>query len=105
MSSSSNNMSNEVLLETENLVRTFGSFRAVDGLDLQIRAGEMVGLVGPDGAGKTTTMRLLCGGLRPTGGSIRVAGYDVPREVERAREHIGYLAQRFSLYGDLTITE
>jgi ABC-2 type transport system ATP-binding protein len=94
-----------VLLETQGLVKTFGELRAVDGLDLQVHAGEMVGLVGPDGAGKTTTMRLLCGGLHPTSGTICVAGYDIPREVEHAREHIGYLAQRFSLYGDLTITE
>ena len=98
-------MGTDVLLETEDLVRSFGSLRAVDGLNLQLRAGEMVGLVGPDGAGKTTVMRLLCGALKPTSGRIRVAGYDLPRQVERAREHIGYLAQRFSLYGDLTVTE
>jgi ABC-2 type transport system ATP-binding protein len=65
----------------------------------------MVGLVGPDGAGKTTTMRLLCGVLAMTDGTIRVAGYELPRQVEKAREHIGYLAQRFSLYGDLTVAE
>jgi len=93
------------LLEAENLVRTFGDVHAVDGLNLQVRAGEMVGLVGPDGAGKTTTMRLLCGVLLPTSGRMRVAGYEVPREVEKARRHIGYLSQRFSLYGDLTIAE
>jgi ABC-2 type transport system ATP-binding protein len=98
-------MESELLLETENLVRTFGSQRAVDGLDLQVRAGEMVGLVGPDGAGKTTTMRLLCGALQKNSGTIRVAGYDIPAQVEKAREEIGYLAQRFSLYGDLTVNE
>ncbi len=95
----------ELLLETRNLVRTFGSVRAVDGLDLEVRAGEMVGLVGPDGAGKTTTMRLLCGALQPTSGSMHVAGYEVPAEVEKAREDLGYLAQRFSLYGDLSVKE
>lgn len=95
----------DLLLETEGLVRAFGPRRAVDGLDLQVRAGEMIGLVGPDGAGKTTTMRLLCGVLRPTGGRMRVAGYEVPAQVEKAREHLGYLAQRFSLYGDLTVKE
>jgi len=98
-------MTDEILLETEGLVRTFGALRAVDGLNLRVRAGEMVGLVGPDGAGKTTTMRLLCGALKPTSGRVRVAGYDLPQHVEQAREHIGYLAQRFSLYGDLTVTE
>jgi len=95
----------EVLLETEDLVRTFGAQRAVDGLNLQVRAGEMIGLVGPDGAGKTTAMRLLCGVLQPTAGRMRVAGYEVPAQVEKAREHLGYLAQRFSLYGDLTVRE
>lgn len=98
-------MDSEILLETQNLVKSFGSFHAVNGLDLQVRAGEMVGLVGPDGAGKTTTMRLLCGALQPTSGTIRIAGYDVPSQVEKAREELGYLAQRFSLYGDLTVKE
>jgi ABC-2 type transport system ATP-binding protein len=79
-------MSDEILLETEGMVKTFGSLRAVDGLDLQVRAGEMVGLVGPDGAGKTTAMRLLCGALHADAGRIRVAGYDVPAQVEKARE-------------------
>jgi len=94
-----------ILLETEGLVKTFGDLHAVDGLNLRVRAGEMVGLVGPDGAGKTTTMRLMVGGLHPTAGQIRVAGYEIPKQVEQARQHIGYLSQRFSLYGDLTISE
>ena len=98
-------MPNEVLLETENLVKSFGDFHAVDGLNLQVRAGEMVGLVGPDGAGKTTAIRLMCGALRPTSGSVRVAGYEIPGQVEKAREQIGYLAQRFGLYGDLSVKE
>jgi ABC-type multidrug transport system, ATPase component len=98
-------MSNEVLLETIDLVKTFGTFRAVDGLNLQVRAGEMVGLVGPDGAGKTTAIRLMCGALKPTSGIVRVAGYEVPAQVEKAREQIGYLAQRFGLYGDLSVQE
>ncbi len=95
----------EFLVETQDLVRSFGPRRAVDGLSLQVRAGEMVGLVGPDGAGKTTAMRLLCGALRPTSGRMQVAGFQVPQQVEKAREHLGYLAQRFSLYGDLTVKE
>src|SRR5512133_97323 len=98
-------MSNEILLETENLVKTFGTFRAVDGLSLQVGAGEMVGLVGPDGAGKTTAIRLMCGALSPTSGIVRVAGYEVPAQVEKAREQLGYLAQRFGLYGDLSVQE
>ena len=98
-------MSNEILLETENLIKTFGTFRAVDGLNLQVHAGEMVGLVGPDGAGKTTAIRLMCGALSPTSGVVRVAGYEVPAQVEKAREQVGYLAQRFGLYGDLSVQE
>lgn len=98
-------MESEFLLETKDLVRTFGSLRAVDGLDLEIRPGEMVGLVGPDGAGKTTAIRLLCGALRPDSGYIRVAGYEFPKGLEKARAEIGYLAQKFSLYGDLTVKE
>ena len=86
-------MDADILMETEDLVKTFGFIRAVDGLNLQVKAGEMVGLVGPDGAGKTTVMRLLCGALQATNGRIRVAGFDIPKQVEKAREHIGYLAQ------------
>jgi drug efflux transport system ATP-binding protein len=100
-----NPMDAEILLETRDMVKAFGGLRAVDGLNLQVRAGEMVGLVGPDGAGKTTAIRMMCGVLPPTSGSIRVAGYEVPAQIEKAREHIGYLAQRFSLYGDLTVKE
>ncbi len=98
-------MSEELLIDVKNLTKSFDDTTAVNGLDLEVRAGEMVGLVGPDGAGKTTAMRLLCGALRPTSGSMRVAGYHLPAEVEKAREHLGYLAQRFSLYGDLTVKE
>jgi ABC-2 type transport system ATP-binding protein len=98
-------MSNEFLLETKDLVKTFGNFRAVDGLNLRVGAGEMVGLVGPDGAGKTTAIRLIVGALKPTSGVVRVAGYEVPAQVEKAREHIGYLAQQFGLYGDLSVQE
>ena len=98
-------MEQEILLETKDLVKTFGSLHAVDGLNLEVRAGEMIGLVGPDGAGKTTAIRLMVGALEKTSGLIRVAGYELPAQVEKAREHLGYLAQRFSLYGDLTVRE
>jgi ABC-2 type transport system ATP-binding protein len=98
-------MESEVLLETRGLVKYYGALPAVNGLNLEVRAGEMVGLVGPDGAGKTTAIRLIVGALEPTSGLIRVAGYELPSQVEKAREHLGYLAQRFSLYGDLTVRE
>ena len=98
-------METDILLEADNLVKTFGTVRAVDGLNLQVRAGEMVGLVGPDGAGKTTAIRLLCGLLGADSGRVRLAGYDIPGQVEKARENLGYLAQRFSLYGDLSVKE
>lgn len=78
---------------------------AVDGIDLQVRRGEIFSLVGPDGAGKTTTIRMLTGVVRPTSGSISLLGYDIPSELVKAKKHIGYLSQRFSLYGDLTIDE
>jgi len=93
------------VIETDNLTKSFGDIRAVDGLSLSIREGEMFGLVGPDGAGKTTTIRMLCGVLLPTGGSARVLGYDIRSEPDRVKEKIGYLSQRFSLYGDLTVDE
>lgn len=95
----------KILLESKSLVKYFDSFPAVNGLDLEIGTGEMVGLVGPDGAGKTTAIRMMCGALSPSSGTVQVADYEIPREVEKAREQIGYLAQRFSLYGDLTVME
>lgn len=94
-----------VLLEARNIRKTFGTFPAVDGISLSVRAGEAYGLVGPDGAGKTTTMRLLVGALTSDGGQIEIAGYDLRAQPERARAHLGYLAQQFSLYTDLTVAE
>lgn len=87
------------------LRRCFGERAALDGLDLEVADGEIFGLVGPDGAGKTTTMRLLTGILEPTGGTAEVAGCDVVRESEKLKEHIGYMSQRFGLYTDLTVAE
>ena len=89
----------------ENLHKSFGAVRAVDGVSLTVQAGEIYGLVGPDGAGKTTTMRLLCGGYAPDAGRASIGGFDLARHTEAAREQIGYLPQRFSLYGDLTALE
>ncbi len=87
------------------LTKKFGAFTAVDSLDLVIAKGEVVGFIGPNGAGKSTTIRLLCGLLRPSAGRATVAGFDVGREPEAVREHIGYMSQKFSLYGDLTVRE
>jgi ABC-2 type transport system ATP-binding protein len=93
------------VIETSGLTRQFGPIRAVDGLDLAVGAGEMFALVGPDGAGKTTTIRMLCGILKPTAGSARVLGRDLVEEAAAIKNDIGYLSQRFSLYGDLTVDE
>lgn len=96
---------NEYLVQANGLKKQFGNVHAVNGVNLNIRAGEIYGLVGSDGAGKTTTMRLLVGALLPNEGSINICGYDVLKEVENARSQIGYLSQRFSLYEDLTVLE
>ncbi len=93
------------LIEAQSLSRHFGAVRAVDGLDLCVAAGQIVGLVGPDGAGKTTTLRLLCGVLTPDAGRITIAGLDLRTHLAQARAVIGYAPQRFSLYGDLTPLE
>jgi ABC-2 type transport system ATP-binding protein len=93
------------IIETKKLTRRFKEVTAVDGLDLSVWRGEIFGLVGPDGAGKTTTIRMLCAIMDPTGGSARVAGFDTVREPEQIKRRIGYMAQRFNLYGDLTVSE
>jgi ABC-2 type transport system ATP-binding protein len=93
------------IIEARNLSHAFGMVHAVDGIDLTVHEGEMFGLVGPDGAGKTTTIRMLCGILLPTSGSASVLGLDLVQEADAIKRHIGYLSQRFSLYGDLTIDE
>jgi ABC-2 type transport system ATP-binding protein len=92
-------------VEVRDLVRRFGSFTAVDHLNFDVRRGEMFGLLGPNGAGKTTTFRMLCGLLPATGGTLRVAGVDLGRARASARQRIGYVAQKFSLYGQLSVTE
>jgi ABC-2 type transport system ATP-binding protein len=93
------------VVQAQGLTKRFGDFVAVDRLDLSIAAGEILGFIGPNGAGKSTTIRMLCGLLRPSAGSGTVAGFDVSRQAEALRAHIGYMSQRFSLYGDLTVRE
>jgi len=93
------------IIETSELTRRFGALVAVDHLNLTVAKGEIFGLVGPDGAGKTTTVRMLCGLMDPSEGSARVAGHDVARESRAVKDQIGYMAQRFGLYQDLTVEE
>jgi ABC-2 type transport system ATP-binding protein len=94
-----------ISIQTTNLTKTFGSLKAVNHLNLEVRAGEIFGLVGPDASGKTTTIRMLCGILPPDEGEARVAGCDILKEAESLKEKVGYLPQRFGLYGDLTVLE
>jgi ABC-2 type transport system ATP-binding protein len=101
----------DILIKAQHLFKTFGETEAVGDLSVSVPAGEIYALVGPDGAGKTTTMRLLCGALQADKDSTReaaeilIAGFDVQRQTEQARAHIGYLPQRFSLYEELTVME
>ncbi|MBZ5606084.1 MAG: ABC transporter ATP-binding protein, partial [Acidobacteriia bacterium] len=93
------------LIHGENLTRKFGKLTAVDHINLDVEQGEIFALVGPDGAGKTTTMRLLCGLMDPTEGTAVVAGHNVAKELDQVKDQIGYMAQRFGLYVDLTVEE
>jgi ABC-2 type transport system ATP-binding protein len=87
------------------LRKDFGSFAAVDGIDLTVGRGEIFGFLGPNGSGKTTTIRMLCGVIEPSGGGARVMGYDICSEAEQVRSNIGYMSQKFSLFTDLTVDE
>lgn len=93
------------MITTEALTKRFGTITAVDHLSLHVNEGEIYGLVGPDGAGKTTAMRLLTGILDPTSGTAQVAGFDIVKQAEQLKEQIGYMSQRFGLYPDLTVIE
>ena len=94
-----------LVIRTEDLTRRFGKITAVDRLNLEVEQGEIFGLVGPDGAGKTTTLRLLCGLLDPTSGRVTVDGHDVRLKIELIKDSIGYMPQRSGLYMDLTVQE
>ena len=95
----------EGAIEVRDLSKRFGSFTAVDAVSFDVRRGDIFGFLGANGAGKSTTIRMLCGLLEPTSGTARVAGHDVRREPEKVKRSIGYMSQRFSLYEDLTVEE
>jgi ABC-2 type transport system ATP-binding protein len=94
-----------VAVRTRQLRKTYGTLVAVDQLDLEIKRGEVFGLLGPNGSGKTTTIRMLCGLVKPTSGEADVVGIDVVRSPEVVRRRIGYMSQRYGLYDDLTVDE
>ncbi|MBB3841785.1 ABC-2 type transport system ATP-binding protein [Runella defluvii] len=93
------------VIHTEGLTRKFGDFVAVNAITFDVKEGEIFGFLGANGAGKTTAMRILCGLLEPTSGKASVAGYDVYRQNEEIKKHIGYMSQKFSLYENLTVRE
>jgi ABC-2 type transport system ATP-binding protein len=95
----------EHAIEVRSLVKRFGDFTAVDGVSFEVARGRIFGFLGANGAGKSTTIRMLCGLLDPTSGTATVGGYDIRREPERVKRAIGYMSQRFSLYEDLTVAE
>lgn len=95
----------QLAIIAEGLTKTFKHLTAVDGLNLQVKKGEIFGLVGPDGAGKTTTIQMLCGIMTPTSGSALVAGVDSVKRAEELEGKIGYMSEGFSLYGSLTVGE
>lgn len=98
-------MNDGIVIETHVLRKVFGERVALEGLNLVVHRGEIFGLLGANGSGKTTTIRMLCGLLAPTSGDANVVGYDVVRDPEKVRQRIGYMSQRFGLYEDLTVQE
>ena len=92
-------------ISCRHLSKHFGSFKAVDSISFDVQAGEIFGFLGANGAGKTTAMRMLCGLSAPTSGAATVAGFDVYKQTEHIKQHIGYMSQKFSIYEDLTVLE
>ena len=95
----------ELAIQTDKLTKRFGEFTAVDGVTFEVKRGEIVGYVGPNGSGKTTTIRMLCAVLTPSAGNALVLGLDVARQAEKLRPQIGYMSQKFALYDELTVRE
>ena len=95
----------EYVIEIENLTKTFGSFVAVNNVNFKVKKGDVFGFLGPNGSGKTTVIRMIMGLISPTSGTGKVLGYDITKDNEKIRSHIGYMSQKFSLYDDLTVAE
>lgn len=95
----------EIVIQSQDLTKRFGDFTAVDAVTFEVHAGEVVGYLGPNGSGKTTTIRMLMGLLLPSGGSARVLGYDIEADPEEIRQRVGYMSQKFALYDELTAWE
>ena len=98
-------MTSDIIIRVEGLTKRFGNFTAVDHISFEVYRGEIFGFLGANGAGKTTAMRMLCGLSFPTEGTGTVAGFDVMKQGEQIKRHIGYMSQRFSLYEELTVRE
>lgn len=95
----------QTVIQTDKLSKQFGDFKAVNGISFEVKAGEIFGFLGANGAGKTTAMRMLCGLSTPTSGTATISGFDVYTQAEQIKRHIGYMSQKFSLYEDLTVLE
>lgn len=98
-------MTDKIVIDAKGLTKQFGDFIATNHITFQVHEGEIFGFLGANGAGKTTAMRMLCGLSQPSDGSATVAGYDVAKQHEQVKRHIGYMSQKFSLYDDLTVAE
>jgi len=96
---------NDIAVSVQKLEKKFGAFTAVNKIDFEVKRGEIFGFLGPNGAGKSTTIRMLCGIITPTSGIGQVGGFDINKEQEKIKQHIGYMSQKFSLYDDLTVEE